>query len=85
MNSGSVRPQFRDSPSAAASPRFRASMIVADALAVHPQARWVLAAYHVRGCSGCDHAARETLAEVAAGYRIPLENLLRDLNALIEP
>ena len=71
MNSGNLLPQFR------------ASMIVADALAMHPKARWVFAAYHIRGCSGCDHARSETLAEVADGYGIPLERLLTDLNGLL--
>jgi hybrid cluster-associated redox disulfide protein len=71
MNSGTLLPQFRP------------SMIVADALALHPKARWVFAAYHIRGCGGCDHASRETLEEVADGYGIPLERLLRDLNGLL--
>lgn len=65
-------------------PQFRPSTIVADALALHPKARWVFAAYHIRGCSGCDQAGRETLEEVALGYGIALDPLLADLNALFE-
>jgi hypothetical protein len=62
---------------------FQAQTIVADALALHPSARWVFAAYHIGGCRGCDRAVDETLAEVAEGYRIPLERLLEDLNRLV--
>lgn len=62
---------------------FRPETIVADALAMHPKARWVFAAYHIGGCNGCERSSGETLEEVATGYRIPLEELLRDLNALL--
>lgn len=69
---------------AKAASQFQASMIVAEALELHPKARWVFAAYHIRGCSGCDQARLETLEEVAGGYGVPLERLLGDLNALLE-
>lgn len=62
--------------------RFEPSTVVADALQMHPKVRWVFAAWHLGGCSGCSRASGETLAEVAAGYRISLERLLHDLNAL---
>jgi hybrid cluster-associated redox disulfide protein len=62
--------------------RFDGGTVVADALAMHPKARWVFAAYHIGGCNGCSQAGTETLAEVAAGYRIPLDRLLADLNSL---
>ena len=52
------------------------------ALAQHPAARWVFAAYHIGGCDGCSSASNETLAEVAEGYRLNLEKLLSDLNGL---
>ena len=64
--------------------QFQPATIVEDALRMHPKARWVFAAYHIGGCSGCASASRETLAEVAAGYRIPLDRLLVDLNELLE-
>jgi hybrid cluster-associated redox disulfide protein len=57
-------------------------MKVSDALQTHPAVRWVFAAYHLSGCTSCPSAATETLAEVAEGYRLPLESLLRDLNSL---
>ena len=40
-------------------------MTVDAALALHPAARWVFAAYHIGGCDGCSSASNETLAEVA--------------------
>jgi hybrid cluster-associated redox disulfide protein len=62
---------------------FQSHTVVADALAMHPKARWVFAAYHLGGCNGCNLAQEETLAQVAEGYRISLEKLLEDLNSLI--
>lgn len=65
-------------------PRFGPQTIVAEALQMHPKARWVFAAYQLSGCSGCGSADHETLEEVADGYRIPLARLLADLNGLLE-
>jgi hybrid cluster-associated redox disulfide protein len=64
------------------SKNFEANMTVGEALALHPDARWVFAAYHIGGCDGCSQADHETLLEVAAGYKLPLEKFLADLNAL---
>jgi hybrid cluster-associated redox disulfide protein len=61
---------------------FEADMTVGAALAQHPSARWVFAAYHIGGCHGCAKVDDETLAEVADGYKLPLDRLLADLNAL---
>ena len=58
-------------------------MTVDAALALHPAARWVFAAYQIGGCNGCSSAADETLAEVAEGYRLDLDRLLDDLNGLL--
>jgi hybrid cluster-associated redox disulfide protein len=63
--------------------QFGADTRVDDALAMHPHARWVFAAYHLGGCNECRSASRETLAEVATGYGLPLQRLLDDLNALL--
>jgi hybrid cluster-associated redox disulfide protein len=63
--------------------RFLPEMTVDAALALHPSARWVFAAYHIHGCVGCSVSSEETLAEVAAGYELPLERMLADLNALL--
>lgn len=62
---------------------FTPTMIVAEALAKHPKARWVFAAYHLGGCNSCHRAGDETLAELAEGYRIELEAFLKDLNSLV--
>jgi hypothetical protein len=62
---------------------FEPQTVVADALEMHPKVRWVFAAYHLGGCNACSRSSSETLAEVAEGYRISLENLLRDLNGLL--
>jgi hybrid cluster-associated redox disulfide protein len=62
---------------------FAPETIVAEALAMHPHARWVFAAYHLGGCNGCGRSTDETLAEVAQGYGLALEDFLRDLNSLL--
>ena len=62
---------------------FVPQMTVEQALALHPSARWVFAAYHIGGCSQCAMSEAETLEEVAAGYQLPLDNLIRDLNSLL--
>ncbi len=62
---------------------FTAVMTVDAALALHPAARWVFAAYQIGGCNGCSSAAEETLAEVAQGYQLDLDRLLADLNGLL--
>jgi hybrid cluster-associated redox disulfide protein len=64
------------------STNFDANMTVGDALARHPSARWVFAAYHIGGCNGCSRVDDETLAQVAEGYKLPLDRLLADLNSL---
>lgn len=58
-------------------------MTVSEALARHPSARWVFAAYHLRSCGGCDRREDETLEEVAVEYAFPLDAFLRDLNNLL--
>jgi hybrid cluster-associated redox disulfide protein len=62
---------------------FQPDTVVAAALEMHPKARWVFAAYHLSGCSGCDRRIDETLEQVAEGYQIPLAELLKDLNSLV--
>jgi len=64
-------------------PRFDPQMTVDQALALHPKARWVFAAYQIGGCNGCSMSAEETLKEVAEGYRLQLDSLLNDLNSLL--
>jgi hypothetical protein len=63
---------------------FQPQTVVADALELHPKARWVFAAYHVGGCRQCERSSDETLQQLAEGYQIPLASLLADLNSLLE-
>jgi hypothetical protein len=65
------------------SKNFEANMTVGEALALHPDARWVFAAYHIGGCNGCSRVDEETLHEVATGYNLPLDQFLTDLNSLL--
>jgi hybrid cluster-associated redox disulfide protein len=62
---------------------FVPQMTVRQALALHPTVKWVLAAYQIGGCSHCAMSEEETLEQVATGYRLPLEKLINDLNALL--
>ena len=62
--------------------QFSAQMRVDEALAAHPAARWVFAAYHIGGCNTCPSAETETLEELAVAYGIPLDRFMNDLNAL---
>lgn len=66
------------------SKNFDANMTVGEALALHPDARWVFAAYHVGGCNTCSRVDHETLRELADGYKLPLEKFLADLNGILE-
>ncbi|HXG58050.1 MAG TPA: disulfide oxidoreductase [Thermoanaerobaculia bacterium] len=60
---------------------FTAEMTVAAALSLHPRARWVLTAWHLGRCAGCETARLETLAQVAEAYGLPVERIVEDLNA----
>lgn len=62
---------------------FAPDMTVGEAMAFHPNARWVFASYHLGGCTHCAVSNEETLAQVAEGYGISLESLLGDLNSLL--
>ncbi len=62
---------------------FQPQTVVADALTLHPKARWVFAAYHLSGCRECPRVDDETLEQLATGYGIPLERFLADLNSLV--
>lgn len=64
--------------------KFEPEMTVGEALALHPAARWVFAAYHLGGCTHCAVSNEETLTQVADGYGLPLKKLLSDLNSLLE-
>ena len=50
----------------------------------HSGVRFVFARHHLPGCEVCPVGADETLAEVAQGHRIDLDELLQSLNDLLE-
>ena len=62
---------------------FVPQMTVGEALALHPSAKWVFAAYQIGGCSNCAMSEEETLEQVATGYKLPLDRLISDLNSLL--
>ena len=64
---------------------FNKDMTVGEAMSTHPNARWVFASYHLGGCSHCAISNEETIEQVAEGYGVPLDKLIEDLNALLEP
>jgi hypothetical protein len=64
--------------------KFSPEMTVREALAFHAASRWVFAAYHIGGCSHCAMSDEETLDELATGYGLPVDKLLRDLNSLLD-
>lgn len=64
---------------------FHKDMTVGEAMGTHPNARWVFASYHLGGCSHCAISNEETIEQVAEGYGVPLDKLIEDLNALLEP
>lgn len=61
---------------------FSPAMKVSEALARHPAARWVFAAYHLNDCVRCPSAQQETLSELAESYGISLAAFVADLNQL---
>jgi hybrid cluster-associated redox disulfide protein len=63
--------------------RFSPDMTVGEAMALHPNARWVFASYHLGGCSHCAISTEETIGQVAEGYGVPLDKLIDDLNSLL--
>ena len=64
--------------------KFNLDMTIADAMAVHPSAAQVFAAFHLGGCAHCHVNTVETLAQVCQGYGIDTNDLLEALEGLIE-
>ncbi len=65
-------------------PKFTSEMKIIDALRAHPEAKKVLA-LHQLICEGCGGAAAETLFHAARNHGLPVETLLKELNALTDP
>lgn len=62
---------------------FTADMTVHEAWARHPGVRAIFTRRHLPACPACAVGVDETLAEAAFGYRMSLEELLQELNALL--
>jgi hypothetical protein len=61
---------------------FRTDLTVEQAFRLHAGARRVFAKFHLGGCSNCAISETETIAEVSAGYGIPLALLMGELESL---
>ncbi|HDP34712.1 MAG TPA: DUF1858 domain-containing protein [Candidatus Hydrogenedentes bacterium] len=64
--------------------RFSADMTVADAMAKHPRAAEVFAAFHLGGCAHCHVNAYETIQQVCDAYGVEVNILLEVLEGLFE-
>jgi hypothetical protein len=69
-------------PSGVNSP-FVPQMKVRDAVAVHPQAEQILAAFHLGGCNSCAVDPDDTLIAVCRENGRDLAQLLQNLNMLV--
>lgn len=67
----------------AAIAQFTPQMKVREAMAVHPQAEQILAAFHLGGCDSCAVDATATLADVCREHGRDLAQLLQNLNLLL--
>lgn len=63
---------------------FSADMTVSDAMAKHPKAAEVFAAFHLGGCAHCHINAYETIAQVCEAYGVEVNMLLEVLEGLFE-
>ena len=64
--------------------KFEPSMLIIDALNLHPEASLVLDSYHLGGCSSCSMNNAETIGEACVSYSIPVENIIDSLNNLLD-
>jgi len=63
---------------------FRADMTVAEAMAVHPRAAEVFAAFHLGGCAHCGISKIETVEQVCMAYGVEVEKLLEVLEEAVQ-
>ena len=64
---------------------FSLDMTIAEAMAIHPKAAEVFAAFHLGGCAHCQLGSVETLEQVCTGYGVESAKLLSVLEGLMEP
>jgi hybrid cluster-associated redox disulfide protein len=60
---------------------FEPSMKIADALAIDPRIRDVLAQFHLGGCSSCAINEEHTIEQAALSYGVDLDRLMAALTA----
>ena len=60
---------------------FTPSMKIADAIAIDPRIRDVLAQFHLGGCSSCAINEEHTIEQAALSYRVDLDRLMAALSA----
>lgn len=63
--------------------QFVPQMKVQEAVAVHPQAEQILAAFHLGGCNSCAVDPNDTLADICREHGRDLTQLLQNLNLLV--
>jgi hybrid cluster-associated redox disulfide protein len=63
-------------------PLFEPTMKIADAIAVDPRIRDVLARFHLGGCSSCAIDEESTIEQAARSYGVDLDRLMAALAAL---
>ena len=64
--------------------KFNLTMTIAEAMAVHPAAAQVFAAFHLGGCAHCHVNRVETLEQVCSVYGIEPAEMLEALEGLFE-
>jgi hybrid cluster-associated redox disulfide protein len=67
-----------------ATKHFDLDMTVAEAMAKHPRAAEVFAAFHLGGCSHCGISQVETIGQVCMAYGVDAEVLVQVLDELME-
>jgi len=58
------------------SPLFEPSMTVAEAIAIDPHVRDILAQFHLGGCSACAINEEHTIEQAAMSYGVDLDRLM---------
>jgi hybrid cluster-associated redox disulfide protein len=62
-------------------PLFDPSLRIADAIAIDPRVRDVLAQFHLGGCSSCAINEEHTIEQAAMSYGVDLDRLMAALTA----
>jgi hybrid cluster-associated redox disulfide protein len=63
-------------------PLFESTMKIADAIAIDPRVRDVLAQFHLGGCSSCAINEEHTIEQAAISYGVDLKRLMATLTVL---